>query len=106
MKLRVQEVPGEDAVCGSIGVSPRQVWEGRLGWKGTGQMRKNLSRGRLSQAHAESLKLGGPTGCLLSPPGSFLTCERPGHVTTPSTTDDRRLSGKAPATSEMKPKAQ
>lgn len=59
MKPTVQEVPGADAVCGSIGVSPRQVWEGRLGWKEAGQMRKNLSRGRISQAHAESLKLGG-----------------------------------------------
>lgn len=50
IKLRVQEVPGEDAVCGSVGVSPRQVWERRLGWKETSQgwERKNLSRGRLS----------------------------------------------------------
>lgn len=48
MKPTVQEVPEEDAVCGSIGVSPRQVWEGRLGWKEAGQMR-NVSRGRLNR---------------------------------------------------------
>lgn len=92
-------------------MSPRQVWERGLGWRGSRpNEEESQQRRRLSQAGAESLKLGGPQGpcsigCLQSALGSSLTWEPPGHVAPLITTDDRHLSGKAPATSEMKPKA-
>lgn len=64
---------------------------------------------KAQQAHAESLKLGGSEAVFHRLPaecaGLLPHLGAPHHVATPITTDDRRLSGEAPATSEMKPTA-